>query len=142
MATDSPIPFHIEVRRLYGSEQRDDIIEHELGFGVVGIDRPTRMVITSDFYRSPVITEHRDRGQLELPDHLVDSMAIKCFKLMVSEIVSRDGESGWWTMRDVSRWIRRQFAENGEQILTELSRHVTPGWEVRDVCLVADDDAI
>lgn len=118
------------------------IIEHDLGFGVIGIDRPTRLIITSDFYSTPVITEYRDRGQLNLPEHLMDALALKCFKLMSYEICSRDGESGWWTMRDVSPWIRHQFPQNGEQILAELSHHVTPGWEVRDVCLVADDDAI
>ncbi len=134
------IPFHIEQRRLY---RGSDLNEHELGFGVVGVEKPARVVIASSNYRDAVIIERLGRGVLELPDHLIDALAIRSYKLMSGEIVAQDGDSGWWTISDVSRWVRHGFPKaDAEQILKELSRHVQPGMTVRSTCPVADDDAI
>ncbi len=134
------IPFHIEMRPLYRGGER---LEHELSFGVVGIDKPASVIVASDNYADPAITERLGRGGLELADSVVDALAVKCFRLMSGMIIDYDGESGWWTIADVSRWVRHAFSRvDAEQILKELSRHVTPGMTVRSTCLVADDDAI
>jgi hypothetical protein len=134
------IPFHIEMRRLYRGGDR---VEHELSFGVVGVEKPASVIVASDNYADPVITERCGRGGLELSDRVVDTLAVKCFRLMSGLIIEHDGDSGWWTIADVSRWVRHGFSgADAEQILKELSRHVQPGMTVRSTCLVADDDAI
>ncbi len=134
------IPFHIEMRRLYRGGDR---LDHELSFGVVGVEKPASVIVVSDNYSDPVITERRGRGGLELGDRDVDALAVKCFRLMSGKIIEHDGDSGWWTIADVSRWVRHGFSRpDAEQILKELSRHVQPGMTVRSSCLVADDDAI
>ena len=137
---DHAVPFHIEQRRLY---RGGDLLHHEVGFGVVGVAEPTSVVVASDSYRDPVIVERLDRGSVELPDDLLDALAIRCFKLMSGEIIEQGGESGWWTLADVSHLVRRTFPQaDAERILRELSRHAQPGLTVRSTCLVADDDAI
>lgn len=137
---ETAIPFHIEQRRLY---RGGDAIHHEISFGVVGVEKPATVVIASDNYRSPVILERLGRGGCELPDQLIDDLAVKCFKLMSDLIIEQGGESGWWTHADISPWVRHQFGqEGGERILNELARQVQPGTKVRSTCLVADDDAI
>ncbi len=134
------IPFHIDMRRLCRGSGR---LEHELSFGVVGVEKPASVIVASENYADPVITERLGRGGLELADRVVDALAVKCFRLMSGLIVGQDGDSGWWTIADVSRWVRHEFSRaDAEQILKELSRHVTPGMTVRSTCLVADDDAI
>ena len=133
------IQFHIEMRRLYRGER----LEHELSFGVVGVERPASVIVTSDNYADPVINERLGRGGLELADSVVDALAVKCFHLMSGKIIEHDGDSGWWTIADVSRWVRHGFSRvDAEQILKELSRHVQPGLAVCSTCFVADDDAI
>ncbi len=140
MKTSTTIPFHIEMCRLYRGSER---LEHELSFGVVGIEKPASVIVASDNYGDPVITERLGRGGLELADRVLDALAVKCFRLMSGLISEQDGDSGWWTIADVSRWVRHEFSgADAEQILKELSRHVQPGLTVRSTCLVADDDAI
>ncbi len=134
------IPFHIEMRRLYRGGER---LEHELSFGVVGVEKPASVIVASDNYADPVITERIGRGGLELGDRVLDALAVKCFRLMSGKIIEHDGDSGWWTIADVSRWVQHGFSRaDAAQILKELSRHVQPGMTVRSTCLVADDDAI
>ena len=134
------IPFHIEMRRLYRGGER---LEHELSFGVAGVEKPASVIVASDNYADPVISERLGRGGLELTDRVVDALAVKCFCLMSGVIIEHDGDSGWWTIADVSRWVRHGISPvDAEQILKELSRHVQPGLTVRSTCLVADDDAI
>ena len=140
MTAGTGIPFHIQMRRLYrGGEGW----EHELSFGPVGVVEPAIVVIASNGYDEPAIAERLGRGVLELPDRLVDALAIQCYRLMSFAIIEQNGESGWWTLANASPWLRREFVPaDAERILKELSRHVTPGVTVRSVCRVADDDAI
>ncbi len=134
------IPFHIEMRRLY---RGGEWLEHELSFGVVGVEKPASVIVASDNYADPVITERLGRGGLELADPIVDALAVKCFRLMSGKIIEHDGDSGWWTIADVRCWVRHGFScDDAGRILKELSRHVQPGMSVRSSCLVADDDAI
>ncbi len=134
------IPFHIEMRRLY---RGGECLEHELSFGVVGVEKPASVVVASDNYADPVITERLGRGGLELADRVLDALAVRSFRLMSGKIIEHDGDSGWWTIADVSRWVRHGFSrDDAGRILKELSRHVQPGMTVRSTCLVADDDAI
>ena len=140
MTTPNIISFHIEMRRLYRGH---DQLEHELKFGVIGVEKPAAVLIASDGYENPVIIERLSRGGLELPLPLIDALAVSCFRLLGGLIVERGGESGWWTLRDVGPLIRLTCAEcDAERILNELALQVRPGPEVRSVCLVADDDAI
>jgi hypothetical protein len=140
LSTPATIPLHIEQRRLY---RDDDLLHHEVSFGVVGVEKPAAVVIASELYESPVIIERRSRGVLDLPDRLIDDLAVAFFRLMSGVIIEHGGESGWWTLPDVGDFIRSHFAPaDAEQIARELSRHVQPGWIVRNTCLVADDDAI
>jgi hypothetical protein len=136
----SAIPFHIEARHLY---RNSDLTEHEVGFGVVGVEKPARVVIASDVYRNPKVIERLSRGGFEFPQRLIDALAIKCFKRMAGMIREQGGDSGWCTVSDISGWVRSQFDHpDDEQILNELSLHVIPGVMAENVCLVADDDAI
>ena len=139
--TIDKIPFHIEMRCLY---RPGDRFNHEVKFGVVGVSEPTTVVISSDYYGKPITIEERiQRGVVDLPSRLLDLLAIKCFRLMASAIIEHGGESGWWTLADISLWVRRGCeSADAEQILRELSRHTSPEWIVRSTCLVADDDAI
>jgi len=128
------------MRRLYRATER---YEHEVKFGVVGVDRPAAVVVEHDLLSDPEIAERNGRGGLDLPDNLFDDLAIKCFELMGEQIYTEGGDSGWWSIPDITKWITNQFpAAEAQHLLAELSRHVTPSLEVRGACLVADDDAI
>ncbi|HEX8339993.1 MAG TPA: hypothetical protein VF624_03705 [Tepidisphaeraceae bacterium] len=140
MTATKTIPFRIELRRLY---RGSDDLEHDLQFGVVGTDEPVHLVIASDLWDRPHIIERHSRGGLELCDRLVDRLAIKCFKLMASTIIDQGGDSGWWTIADVTGFVSGQLnVSDGDQVLTALSRQVREGFAVEDVSLVADEDAI
>jgi hypothetical protein len=140
IASFTPVPFHIEIRRLY---DHDDGITNEVGFGVVGVDQPTVVNIVNDEDSDPRIVARLSRGNLELPDSLLDLLAINCFWLLHGMIVEQDGQSGWWTLSDATQWIRKTLpVVDADQILNELSRHVKSVTKVQSTCLVADDDAI
>lgn len=136
----SSIPFHIEMRRLY---REGDNYQHDLAFGVVGIDEPARVVVISDAYADPQITERLAKGVLDLPDTLIDALAIKCFLLMADLIVDQGGESGWWTIPDITTFVRKQFTvDDCDRIVGALNRLAPSDVTVNNVCLVADNDAI
>jgi len=135
------IPLHVEMRLLDRDE--DDLGDHRVEFGVAGVDAPAGVVISSEMYGNPVIKERIRRGGIDLPDRLLDSLAIACFRVVGSFIVEHDGNSGSWTAVDVTRWIRHHWAnDDADQIIRELSRRVTAALDVRDVIVVADDDTI
>ncbi len=74
---------------------------------------------------------------------MIDGLTLACFRLMSGVIIEQGGDSGWWTIPDISDFIRNQFPPaDAERITRELSRHVQPELIVRNVCLVADDDTI
>src|SRR5262249_13792581 len=127
--THFPISFHIEARRRYVVR---DVREHEISFGVVGVDKPAITVITHEGGREVKIVDRVERGTLDLPDALLDSLAINCFCLIYDMIVEHDGQSGWWTVSDITPLIRKTIPEPGaDRVLKELSRHVKPGMKVQ-----------
>ena len=138
MSTTKPIPFHIELRRLFrGGESRED----SLKLGVVGVEKPAAFIIASDLYSRPRIVQHDSHGDLNLHDDLIDALAIHCFNLMASAISDGDGESGWWTIPDISTFIRIHFSyKEAAEITTELARHASDGPPVTSVCMVVNDD--
>jgi hypothetical protein len=140
MTATALVPVHIELRRLYrGADQ----FEHELAFNAVGATKPARVVVRSDLFSKPEIIEHLDGGGIALDGPLLDRLALKCFALLAGLISEHDGESGWWTFPDFSRFVGDQFdLEVAELILVALTVHVDPDIEVRSACLVADDDAV
>ena len=136
----APIPFHIELRKLYRHAERD---EHELKFGVVGVDKPAAVIVSSDRFDHPEIIERRGNGDIAIDAFLFDAFALKCYRLMAGEIIDLDGDSGRWSIPDLSTFIQKQFAEGeAERLIKRLSRQVTEGLTVANVCTVADDDAI
>ncbi|MGB7157392.1 MAG: hypothetical protein WBD40_04965 [Tepidisphaeraceae bacterium] len=141
VGVEIPIPFHIEMR--CRGRQEDDHVEHELKFGVVGVDEPVAVSVVSEGYLRPVISARGSRGGLRLNDALLDVLALSCFTLMAGLLLEQDGKSGSWTIADVTKLIRKQFQESeARRILCELSRQVRDRQHVRNVCLVSDDDNI
>jgi hypothetical protein len=140
MTATQAIPFRIELRHLYRGAMET---EHALKFGVVGAAEPAVVIIASDLYRYPHIVEHIAGGQIELSDELFCALACKCFTLIASAIIEQSGESGWWNLSDISRFIHKQFRpEEARTVIDALSAHVQEGLTVQDTYLVADDDAI
>ncbi|CAN5530342.1 hypothetical protein BH09PLA1_BH09PLA1_25160 [soil metagenome] len=140
MDDTNTIPFHV---RLVRRDRIEDHLRHSLEFGVVGVNTPATVMIGSDFYCSPVVEERPDRGGIDLPDRLIDALALACYRLIVAYVTQACGECGTWTEADITPWIRKRFAsEDAEQILRALSVHVTPGWEVRTTVVVGDDDVV
>lgn len=135
------ISLHI-VMRINGPRDNGQV-EHELHFGVVGADNPATVNVVSEGYLRPIISARGSRGGLRLRDELFDAFALKCFRLMAGLLLDEGGKSGWWTIPDVTNFVRNQFAiSEAMEVLRELSRHVKEGQIVRNVCLVADDDSI
>ncbi|CAN5532695.1 hypothetical protein BH09PLA1_BH09PLA1_18380 [soil metagenome] len=135
------IPLHVRVIPDRPSDR--DAMQHLVEFNVVGSEAPAVVVIASEMYGNPVITARVQRGGLDLPDRLMDSLAIKCFGVVAGFIIDLDGQCGSWTARDVTRWIRRQFGQaDADYIIGELSRHVTLGIAVTDMSVVSDDDNV
>lgn len=135
------IPLHVRLVRLYPSPE--DRLLHQLEFGVVGVPAPAKVTVSSDLYSSPVIETRECRGEIELPDRLMDDLAIKCFGVITGFVTDYDGESGTWTARDITAWLRRQFAPaDAEQIERALRLQVDADWIVRDQVVVSDDDAV
>lgn len=136
-----PVPFH--VRMVLISRNEDDSATHKVKFNVVGVPSPASVTITSGMYTNPVITARHGRGGLDLPDRLMDALAIKCFSVVAGFIIDQDGQSGSWTAKDITKWLRRQFMPaDADQIIRELSRHVTPGIDVQNMSVVSDDDNV
>src|SRR6185436_10497065 len=82
---DGAIPWHVRV--VYHGRDENDIGEHLVEFNVVGMDGPAAVVIQSEMYTKPVIKERRQRGGLDLPDRLMDDLAIKSFRIVTSSII-------------------------------------------------------
>ena len=136
-----PIPLHIEMRR--ASADDGDHVEHDLTFGIVGADEPAAVSVLSERYLCPVIVARDSHGGLRLCDQSFDTLALTCFRLMAGLLLQEDGESGWWTIADVTKLIRKAFRKSeATEVIRELFRHVNDGPRVRDVCLVADDNSI
>ncbi len=134
------VPFHV---RLVCRERIDDRLRHCLEFGVVGATKPAAVIIGSDFYRSPIVEERLDRAGIDLPDQLMDALAIGCFRLLAAYVIDCDGECGTWTSEDVTRWLRRLFSpDDADQIVKALSPHVTRGLVVENCVVVGDDDVV
>ena len=147
LATNEPvgkgcaIPLHIEIRPR-GCRDGNQV-EHELHFGVVGANNPATVNVVSEGYLRPIISARGSRGGLRLRDELFDALALKCFRLMAGLLLDEGGKSGWWTIADVTNYIRKQFAKSeATEVLRELSRYVKDRQSVQDVCLVADDNSI
>lgn len=135
------ISLHI-VMRISGPRE-DGQVEHELHFGVVGADNPATVNVVSEGYLRPIISARGSRGGLRLRDELFDALALKCFRLMAGLLLDEGGKSGWWTIADVTKFIRNQFANSeATEVLRELSRYVKDRQSEQDVCLVADDNSI
>jgi len=134
------IPIHV---RLVKHDRIDDRVRHTLEFGVVGVKKPAKVIIKSDMFRDPAIDERLENGGIDLPDRLMDVLAIGCFRVVAGFVIDEGGECGTWTAADITRWLRRQFApEDAEQIAQALSLHVTPNLVVRDQVVVGDDDVV
>src|SRR4051812_3987071 len=101
------IPFH--VRMVGNGGNADDSATHQVEFNVVGVTSPASVKITNGMYTNPVITARHGRGGLDLTDRLMDALAIKCFKVVAGFIIDQDGQSGSWTAKDITKWLRRQF---------------------------------
>src|SRR4051812_16133562 len=102
--SEGVIPFHSELRSV-----TDDGVNgwmHEVKFGVVGVSAPCAVVIASQGFSEPVIHRRLCRGGLDLPDRLVDALAIACFRLLATYVVEQGGTCAAWTARDVRSWVR------------------------------------
>ena len=134
------VPFHV---RLVCNAHEGDRLYHRLEFGVVGTDFPAKVIVSSDMYSSPVIEDRESRGGIELPDRLMDLLALACFKVVAGFIMDYDGECATWTSKDITHWIRTQFtAEDADQICRALSLQVTPGVAAENEVVVGDDDIV
>jgi hypothetical protein len=138
--TNSQIPFHVELRRL---PHDGDRARHRLRFGVVGVDQPASVIFENDLFTDPVIIERESDGGIELPDLYFDILAKKSFNLMAGLIAEQDGESGWWTIRDVTSAIQHGIdSADAGQIIQSLIARISAKHSVeKSVCMVVDDDA-
>jgi hypothetical protein len=107
------------------------------------VDEPAAVIVSSDRFDSPEIIERLDDGGIAVDASLFDAFALKCYRLMAGEIIDLDGDSGRWSIPDLSAFIQKQFTEGeAERLIELLSRQVTEGLTVANVCTVADDDVI
>jgi len=140
LSVETALPIHV---RLVRRDRVDDQVRHSVEFGVVGVKKPAKVIIGSDMFRDPQIEERLERGGIDLPDRLMDVLAIGCFRVVAGFVIDEDGECGTWTAADISRWLRRHFMpDDAEQIKRELTRHMLPGLVVTDQVVVGDDDVV
>ncbi|MGF1633080.1 MAG: hypothetical protein ACFCVE_04460 [Phycisphaerae bacterium] len=142
--TPSPFglaPLHITSRRLYRFE---DTLEQEVSFGPIGIDRPARLIFERDESDGCFsIVARLTRGEIELPDVLLDRLGYLGLMLIEDLIDEIGGESGWWQMVDCSALVRHHFEPaDARRILAEFRRLTPEEFTARNACGTADGDFV
>jgi hypothetical protein len=142
----SSVPFRHEIPlrvRLVPIWNGSDQHQHSLEFGVVGVNAPAKVIVRSDLFRHPAIEQRIERGGIDLPDRLMDLLAIGCFKIIAGFVIDHGGECGTWTAKDITKWLRTHFTEiDATQIIDALALQVLPEGIVTDQVVVGDDDVV
>jgi hypothetical protein len=116
-----PIAITMETMR-YEEEARC----YELTFEVKAAPA-TRVIATinkPDDARAFVASIDSDRARL-LPNSVRKRMLLLTFRLLLSEMLSADGEAIEWHMNDASRWIRYGLGfVDGQRVIRALLPHV------------------